>query len=692
MEEATRNACYLVTKLQTECYQEEVEVELEARIKGPIVRRDTVARLLERYDVQDQTEYVESRNKSNSDAQANVYRCIGGANVVCKSKAKSYKLPNEWLSITISLEIDTGGREMLSHRHFTNTTKTRYSKLLMGDTMRLDVTHFHEEDIYQVEVEALTYELPETFAACVRQVIDVLQDSPIYVSRMRFDAVRKIVGGEGYFSSTTATMNAKGSIIIDRSSDFSMHRGKYQKPIALTKKRLSTIFREGTFMTAKLDGARRFVVAFNGMVYDVEPEHMHVRLLCANSPYKEPFPTIVDAELVLGTYNVFDICSFEGWYVGRERLSTRMSYAQQWLTIFGNVINCVLKEYEEVSQDDPISHINQFHKRHLNGTFPIDGIIFTNEDLTYTDKVMKWKDHVTIDLMMEKDGSLDERIIPNKVDIGDVDLRHGIYEFEVLEVVEDEEDGPKLDLRMLRFRGDKKVPNYSTTIINNIESFEVRGIWDGYGCILMRQYHNSVKRRLLKRVCEKGCNVLDVGSGQGGDVSKWGSAKKVHCVEPNPNAVKELRRRLDDAGMDKRVNVIQCPISDTTTICEQVTQVDVLALFFCANFFTRADMDGLREIVAKYHPKHIVGTFLDIGLLKYGSRQPCYEILPEGDAYHIRLFGTRIDQREYPFGLEQLRLRGYKLVDSRPLDEEERMSNNEKELSRMFRVFHLRSR
>lgn len=676
MEDAIKSACGLVSNLSNR-----YELEVEARIKGPIVRKDTVERLLRHYDMREGVEYVELRNKSSTGAQTIAYRCIDMGNIECKSKLKSYKCPNEWVTIAVSFEVNLGNRDMLVHRHFIETTKTRYSKVL--DCVRLDVTHIHTDDIYQVEIEALDHK-SDKIAEYVGNVIRVLQDSPLYISRAKFDVVRRIIGGDGYFTSSTMSMNAFGSIEIDRSSDFSIYRGKYQKPIALTKKRLPIIFREKSYMTAKLDGVRRFVVAFNGMAYDIEPEHMHVRLLCNSSPYNEPFPTIIDTELVSGTYNIFDICAFEGWYVGKEKLTSRLSYAKRWVASFEDVINCVLKDYEEISQDDPIAHINNFHRRLFN--FPIDGIIFTNEESSYVDNVIKWKEHITIDLTMTKNGELDERIIPNKIDMGDVDIRNdGVYEFEVLGIIEGEDT--KLDLKVLRFRDDKKKPNHSNTIINNIDAFELKGIWNGYGCVLMRRYHNATKRKLLKKVCAKGCSILDVGSGQGGDISKWKNAKKVYCIEPDTDAITELKERLSNADM--KVKIIQCTLSNAKKICGKVKKIDVLSLFFCANFFTRDDTEGLRTIVDKYRPKHIVGIFLDKKSLRYGKCHPCYEIIPEDDKYHITLFGTRINQREYPIEMDQLYVKGYKLVEYYPLGGDKSMSVNERKLSQMFSLFHL---
>lgn len=685
MEKAINNAYQLAKQLHN--------IEVEARIKGPIVRGDTAKRLLMKYDMKNGIKYVEQRNKATSGAQTVVYRCIDGKSIVCKSKIKSFKCYNEWVSIVVSTEVDTYTNEMLAEKHFVETVKTRYSKLLYDDTLRLDITHLHDDDTYQVEVEVLIYNHPEEFMRCVREVVNTLQDSPLYISRKKFDAVRCIVGGEGNYVSTTANINKKGSINVDRTTNFSMYHGKYQKPITLTKRRLHSIFRKKMYMTPKLDGVRRFIVTFNGMIYDIDPEHMHVRLLSDKSPYHEPFPSIVDTELVLDTYNLFDICVFNGWYVGYETLLSRLEYAKIWLESFGF---CVMKEYEKVLDENPIEQINNFYQRYRNGTFPIDGIVFVDEEQEYMHNVIKWKEHVTVDLVMEEDGTLEGRITANSIDTSCILKRDdntlmdgtGVYEFEVLRTIEDEM-GLKFDLRVLRFRDDKKKPNASKVIINNIDGLELRDIWNGYACILMRQYHNAVKRNMLKKYA-RGCTILDVGSGQGGDVSKWNNVKKVYCVEPSDKAVTELKRRLLLAGMKKRVKVIHCPISNVDKVCKRVKRIDVMTLFFTINLFLEQDLNALVEIVNEYQPRHIIGTFLDKSLLKYGENN-CYEITPNGSlGYHIHLPGTRIDQDEHFFTLDQLRFKGYKLVHSQPLDKGEIMSTNEKELSKMFRSFHFR--
>jgi hypothetical protein len=672
--------------------QQLYDVEVEARIKGPIVREDTVKKLLRKYEMYDGNKYVERRNKATSGSQTVVFRCIDGGNVVCKSKVKSIKSYNHWTSIVVSTEVDLNNNEMLAKRHFVETTKTRYSRML-SNNIRLDITYLHDDDTYQVEVEALRYDCHREFIAGIQEVVDILQDSPMYISRKKFDMVRSVVGGEGYYHSVTATINNKGSIDVDCTTDFAIYLGKYQKPITLTKRRLRNIFTKNMFMTPKLDGVRRFIISLNGMIYDMDPEHMHVRLLSDQSPYHEPYPSIVDAELVDGIYNIFDMCVHDGWYVGYERLSSRLSHLETWLDTF-SFMNFVMKEYEMVPDENPVEHIYNFYNKYLDSTIPVDGIVFVNEFHKYTKSVIKWKPYITVDLVIH-DNILDERVVANTIDTtlipkthdGSMITGNGVYEFEIVGTVEDDTT-TKLDLKALRFRDDKKKPNSSNVIVNNVDGLSLRNIWNGQGCILMRQYHNTIKRNMLKTFA-KGCTILDVGSGQGGDVSKWHGMRKVYCVEPSRNAVKELKSRILDANM-KHIKVICCDVANTNKIYKRVKRVDVLTLFFTINLFKQHDLDALVDIVSKYQPKHIIGTCLERSLVKF-SENTCYKITPNSSSgYHITLVDTRINQDEFFFSIDQLSFKGYKLVTSRQLNNAKIISANEKELSAMFLSFHFR--
>lgn len=679
MDKAISNAYKLAKQLD--------DVEVEARIKGPIVRPDTVRKLLDHHLMRIGKTYIELRNKANSGNQSIIYRSINEENVVCKTKIKSYKCHNEWVSIVVSVEKDTGNTNLLAEKHFVETTKTRYSKKLYNNTMRLDVTHLHDDDTYQVEIEVLKYHSEHQFKECVREIVEILQDSPMYLTRKKFDTVRIAVGGEKFFASSVAFQ--------EDGSDFSMYYNKYQKPVTLTHSRMRKVLGKGMYMTPKFDGVRRFLVTFNGKVYDIDPEYMHVRMLAGGSDQTDCLPIIIDTELVLDTYYAFDVVALNGEYIGFRKFVDRLKELQGCVNMFSKVVKCEIKEYERIifgKDSNPVDQIAKFYDSRVFD-LPIDGLIFTHETWIYTQSVIKWKDGVTIDLYVDEDGEIEERIIANKLEGNfprnpNGKLLHGagVYEFEILGVVDD-----TLDLRIVRFRMDKEKPNASKVIINNVEGFELRKVWMGGSCKFMRQYHNMVKKSALRKICHRGSTVLDLGTGQGGDISKWENVGKVYCVEPNKKAIKELKRRLSEKDeIKKKVQIIRCYASNTEKIFGKVGKVDVVTAFFTLNLFNKEDLKGLSDILSKYKPKDFIGIFLDKGLIQEGLFDPCFSITFGDNAYNIHLFDTRINQREHFLGMNQLTFNGYELVETKPLDYGTMMSENEKVLSGMFRYFHFR--
>ena len=94
-----------------------------------------------------------------------------------------------------------------------------------------------------------------------------------------------------------------------------------------------------------------------------------------------------------------------------------------------------------------------------------------------------------------------------------------------------------------RVRHDKIKPN-SYDIASDIWSDILLPIdnetMKGNTLLLMKRYHNRIKRELF---VGNGKYLLDIGSGRGGDINKWKGFDKIVAVEPNPEHIKELRRR-----------------------------------------------------------------------------------------------------------------------------------------------------
>lgn len=108
----------------------------------------------------------------------------------------------------------------------------------------------------------------------------------------------------------------------------------------------------------------------------------------------------------------------------------------------------------------------------------------------------------------------------------------------------------------------------------------------------MRKYHNKIKRAILDEVSppqkrsrgERKSNIrendvylIDIGSGNGGDFSKWENFKKIICIEPNPKMIEEFNKRLkshidrdpNNKLIDK-IRLLRCGGEDIKTILDEV--------------------------------------------------------------------------------------------------------------------------
>ena len=93
----------------------------------------------------------------------------------------------------------------------------------------------------------------------------------------------------------------------------------------------------------------------------------------------------------------------------------------------------------------------------------------------------------------------------------------------------------------------------------------------------MRRYHNRIKWEMfnyLDRSLPKTENrtLLSIGTGKGGDVSKWISSGFTHviCVEPNDDNRKELERRLVQVNDKLQYKILATVGQDIDYIIEQV--------------------------------------------------------------------------------------------------------------------------
>jgi hypothetical protein len=675
-------------------------LELEARIKGPLLLEANVLRLLDHYQDWVVEEYVERRSRVIGAVSA-VYRVINTGPMILKTKLETLKYRDAWFTVVLSSEREVPPDEMtLVGKYFSTTTeKKRWSRWLLPSFLRLDITQIGPH-AYGVEVEVilpteptpLPPDLPLQFLSGVKEVVSLLQDSPLPLTRKRYELVREVVSGTYPWSSPL----------------LHVARARYQTPRTLDYSHFLSLYHtQDLFLTPKKDGTRRFLLLLNGRVYSIDT-HNHVRLLDDEGSYQGGDPVLLDTEYtpLTGTYHLFDLLQ-PGTLLVRLR-----SLKAFFLSHTSPRVQWVLKPYFPVPVSDRMEFIAQTWKG-LSEDPTLDGLILTRGSSSYLSPVWKWKPQVTVDLLATSDGhlyaggnkevtSLFSLLLPSSFPCP----WSGV-------VVEWKVEDPKT-LTPLRPRPDKRSPNSYEVVLHNLTSLPLTHLWTGLGCFLMRKYHNQVKRQLLRQGIRylrrklggsrKPLRSLDIGSGQGGDLNKWSELTQVFCVEPKKESRREFRERVAASSE---------PLPELVLIRHRVCQenlkkilsylptqgIHLTTLFFCLNQFQVGEEETLTHLLSQVMaPTSVLLTiFMDEEALSTRSGvyqgNTCYSLTPlDEKRYEITLYGTRVI-REVERGISLTTLDhlltplGFHLKYTRLLDHPyPPLSPEEKGLSSLYRL------
>jgi hypothetical protein len=114
----------------------------------------------------------------------------------------------------------------------------------------------------------------------------------------------------------------------------------------------------------------------------------------------------------------------------------------------------------------------------------------------------------------------------------------------------------------------------------------------------VRRYHNMIKNEVFNKygiedtigVSGRKNILLDIGSGRGGDISKWlKNFDYVIAVEPNEEHILEMKRRLQGYGEEavSRVKIVNCGGEDIDTITNAMEgyKADVVSMMLSLSFF-----------------------------------------------------------------------------------------------------------
>ena len=689
-------------------------IEVEARIRIQLVNTYSVQLLKDNLCMWKKSEYFEKRKISKHNRKCTYRSRLYGVGVgehICKSSIEREEINDMWCTVHVSTETPMPSmqhaldkvQQVKVTRHRT-TIHGYYIDIIAHDSRSHDDTSNGDEMRVEIEAcdarcfESISY--AEEMMNVVKIVCTALQGTQAFLP----------------FYDWKTLMHVSGSSF----GPFCIDKNKIQKPRTMTIDALLSIadtLQSGWAATPKVDGVRMFLVTVNGSVFSLvtakEVAYVH------SCPTSIGNVTIIDCEYAQGMYHAFDIPVYDGAYCGYTTLDDRITRLEN---VVGEMagINIRVKPYKTFRSFEELTKLYG----HFSECFDIDGLIFAPYNGDYMQPIPKWKMHSTVDLEVKQcasgelilitcDGftvNIDFTFDPGAGDIAlragsqtDVSSQIGICQFEALYLDvntldnissnqvglwEFQFDNEKLIAK--RRRPDKPQANSKHIVDKNMFSCVPGTLFTGSGFYLMRKYHNRTKAQLISDAYDFKAVIMDIGTGQGGDIGKWKRAKRVYCVEPNEYSMREMLERCDN---DERMIVLNAKLSDINPD-DIHDKVDIFTAFFCMNQWGDEDFAMLKYVIlnkgstkcrllvtALTHPKHCETENFKIDM-KPGTT----------NTYNVSIYDTRIVDIDeiavLPDDLTKLAKKcGMHQVKHERLDTNDFMTWEEKRLSSMYSLF-----
>lgn len=426
---------------------------------------------------------------------------------------------------------------------------------------------------YELEIEYTI--LPVTLKNLVRMV----QDSVNYVL--------PILTGDNIRYSYVPL--SEESYIKDQYSSLYI---KEPKPVNLNRYVTPDLQSMGYSVTNKLDG-ERFILVFTNIgfyAFNNRRTEKYDGKVYGNTSGGFIYYAL-DTEFFEGKYYVFDCMIYNGQKIIENTHEERIRDANnivRTLAIPNNFIN--VKNFYRGDLKTSTENLLKNLPKDKN-----DGLIYTSNG-RYNSNIYKWKfpDKMSIDFAVYKiKDSTYELYVKDNIDDFPVNVPfHGSNMYEIENAFYDSKEELKNmgiyefgynndtdKFILFRERPDKIDPNFITVaenvwndIKNPYTSQELINLLSPKVLEKYRKYQNNIKRDLIEKYCQEK-DVLDLGSGRGGDLGKYDSSYVNHlwCVEPNEKNYTELLRRLSERKtMKSKTTLIKTVAQDTEKIVSSI--------------------------------------------------------------------------------------------------------------------------
>jgi len=485
---------------------------------------------------------------------------------------------------------------------------------IIHDDVRLDITYFNEQSQLEIDFSNNIYHNRIDMIKIIHSMIKQF-DSSIFISDYLFMILPNF---------------------------------EFQKPITPS---FDTLFNNAKklvedkfFISTKTDGVRKLLIIINNLMFSMN-ENFKVEFV---REIENNFHIIMDCEYIKDIYIPFDIIYYDTdlrqkKYFERINILNTLNFE-----LFGKI---VFKKNIKIGNS--FNDIQKFITTEINDEIPNDGVIITNSTSSYFEnlKVYKIKTKNTVDIefngkyFLSKDVKIDKNLLKitlnefknicvlyNKFKKEKSNKNYDYYYRKHVEII----DCVPYPKKVINYYGVKikKIPFIIEFDLENNEFVKVRDdkmssnsintfnsvllasyqkinidIFNPKNNILMRKYHNIIKNNILKNFKGK---LLDIGSGNGGDVHKWSHFNKIICVEPDHKKIEILNQRVSKSPIKSRITIIQNKIQNV----KLDDKFDIATCFFALNDFIYSDIcEMLNNIKDNIYGNFII-IFFDNDIIK----------------------------------------------------------------------------
>uniref|UniRef100_A0A6C0JPT1 mRNA (guanine-N(7))-methyltransferase n=1 Tax=viral metagenome TaxID=1070528 RepID=A0A6C0JPT1_9ZZZZ len=503
-----------------------------------------------------------------------------------------------------------------------NNLETTLS-VVMETSFRTDLKKSIETLIYDIEIERIAEcgILKYTPDKALKTILSVME-GPLYVQEYPFIIKRSIQNEIINWLHDIFEVMRKERIVLYF----------INKVVAFEEKHFRFLITRKCYMTLKLDGKRCLLVMLpelGSYIVKIDDSITKIgnKFNMVQKTQNIKKGIVFDCELYEREKKKSDLYIFDTLYYNKDlrslNFNVRLGYAEKFMEknkilseLFVSDITVKVKEFYPVKKLTDLKKL--YEKYENNDKYGIyDGIIF-QEDSTYNSPIYKWKEGClnSVDISIPFNNIEKANIIGDPILYGKNDIRRTFEQTKMIKIID-------LNTNYLKYKNinlsnfivecwvnrfnNKLIPSKLRTEKKRENAEDViqqtlRMVSDGprlthflgKNLIIMRKIISSLKYEIFESFTKNYSNrdlvLLDVGSGQGGDIGKWNNFKQIIAYEFNPQMIEIFEDRLKKR---RNLNVdIKKEMFKSNSIDDlKEKKIDIVCFFSSVNYLFEDEIE-----------------------------------------------------------------------------------------------------